>query len=225
MSNNLVKDWSEFMKLLEVITLEELNFVGKHNVFTRHNLPHMTSDISLALTLFTLNTLTHQTQWWNIITLIIVFCDLSILLPRECINVSATIIIIISTIIIISCSSSSSSSDNSNIVVIVSKSSTSSWPTSSGNPLEEKHSAEGTWRSEVERKLTALKKLDGLPIIRDVDDDLIIEQQQQQQQQPQQQESQQTQNQEEIQQEEGKEEEQIHKKDTQEKEAEGKNTG
>ncbi|XP_069950899.1 dynein axonemal light chain 1 [Cherax quadricarinatus] len=51
-----------------------------------------------------------------------------------------------------------------------------------GNPLEEKHSAEGTWRSEVERKLTWLKKLDGLPIIRDVDEELILEQQQQQQQ-------------------------------------------
>ncbi|KAK3877599.1 hypothetical protein Pcinc_017679 [Petrolisthes cinctipes] len=28
MSNNLVKDWVEFLKLLEVTTLEELNFVG-----------------------------------------------------------------------------------------------------------------------------------------------------------------------------------------------------
>ncbi|XP_042205369.1 dynein axonemal light chain 1-like isoform X1 [Homarus americanus] len=50
-----------------------------------------------------------------------------------------------------------------------------------GNPLEEKHSGDGTWRTEVERKLTWLKKLDGLPIIRDVDDELILEQQQQQQ--------------------------------------------
>ncbi|ROT84909.1 hypothetical protein C7M84_021902 [Penaeus vannamei] len=31
-----------------------------------------------------------------------------------------------------------------------------------GNPLEEKHTGEGTWRTEVERKLTGLKKLDGL---------------------------------------------------------------
>ncbi|XP_042205370.1 dynein axonemal light chain 1-like isoform X2 [Homarus americanus] len=77
MSNNMVKDWTEFMKLTEVSTLEELNFVG--------------------------------------------------------------------------------------------------------NPLEEKHSGDGTWRTEVERKLTWLKKLDGLPIIRDVDDELILEQQQQQQ--------------------------------------------
>ncbi|XP_069180603.1 dynein axonemal light chain 1 [Procambarus clarkii] len=47
-----------------------------------------------------------------------------------------------------------------------------------GNPLEEKYSGEGTWRTEVERKLTWLKKLDGLPIIRDVDEELILEQQQ-----------------------------------------------
>ncbi|XP_071512222.1 dynein axonemal light chain 1-like [Panulirus ornatus] len=87
MSNNLVKDWAEFLKLLELPTLEELNFVG--------------------------------------------------------------------------------------------------------NPLEDKHSAEGNWRTEVERKLTWLKKLDGLPIIRDVDDELIIEQQQQQQQQQQQEQEQQ----------------------------------
>ncbi|XP_066964248.1 dynein axonemal light chain 1-like [Macrobrachium rosenbergii] len=52
-----------------------------------------------------------------------------------------------------------------------------------GNPLEEKHSGEGTWRAEVEKKITWLKKLDGLPIIRDLDDEAIIEQQQQQQQQ------------------------------------------
>ncbi|XP_047497724.1 LOW QUALITY PROTEIN: dynein axonemal light chain 1-like [Penaeus chinensis] len=56
-----------------------------------------------------------------------------------------------------------------------------------GNPLEEKHTAEGTWRTEVERKLTGLKKLDGLPIIREMDDEAIIEQQQEQQQQQQQQ--------------------------------------
>ncbi|XP_042879681.1 dynein axonemal light chain 1-like [Penaeus japonicus] len=56
-----------------------------------------------------------------------------------------------------------------------------------GNPLEEKHTGEGTWRTEVERKLTGLKKLDGLPIIREMDDEAIIEQQQEQQQQQQQQ--------------------------------------
>ncbi|XP_045127208.1 dynein axonemal light chain 1-like [Portunus trituberculatus] len=128
MSNNLVKEWAEFMKLLEVSTLEELNFVG--------------------------------------------------------------------------------------------------------NPLEEKHSAEGTWRSEVERKLTALKKLDGLPIIRDVDDELIIEQQQQQQQQ----EAQQTQSQEEEKQggeeeekkqgeEEGQTQEEKTQPQDQEQEAEKKESG
>ena len=46
-----------------------------------------------------------------------------------------------------------------------------------GNPLEEKHSAEGTWRSEVEKRLTLLKKLDGLPIIREMDDQAYIQQQ------------------------------------------------
>ncbi|CAL4139151.1 unnamed protein product, partial [Meganyctiphanes norvegica] len=46
-----------------------------------------------------------------------------------------------------------------------------------GNPIEEKHSAEGTWRSEVERKMPGLKTLDGLPIIREVDDEQMIEQQ------------------------------------------------
>lgn len=51
---------------------------------------------------------------------------------------------------------------------------------SSGNPLEEKYSAEGTWRTEVERKLTWLKKLDGLPIIRGMDDNMLLEQPQHQ---------------------------------------------
>lgn len=36
-----------------------------------------------------------------------------------------------------------------------------------GNPLEEKLSAEGTWRDEVSKKYPVLKKLDGKPIIRD----------------------------------------------------------
>lgn len=31
-----------------------------------------------------------------------------------------------------------------------------------GNPLEEKHSADGTWRKEVAKRLPNLKKLDGL---------------------------------------------------------------
>ena len=36
-----------------------------------------------------------------------------------------------------------------------------------GNPLEEKLAAEGTWRDEVSKKYPTLKKLDGKPIIRD----------------------------------------------------------
>lgn len=36
-----------------------------------------------------------------------------------------------------------------------------------GNPLEEKLSAEGTWRDEVSKKFPTLKKLDGKPIFRD----------------------------------------------------------
>ena len=34
-----------------------------------------------------------------------------------------------------------------------------------GNPLEEKHSAEGDWRDQVTRRLPKLKKLDGVPIV------------------------------------------------------------
>lgn len=34
-----------------------------------------------------------------------------------------------------------------------------------GNPLEEKHSAEGDWRDQVTRRLSKLKKLDGIPIV------------------------------------------------------------
>ncbi|XP_069988137.1 dynein axonemal light chain 1 isoform X3 [Penaeus vannamei] len=96
MSNNLVKDWVEFIKLTELTALEELNFVGQSRA-------------------------------------------------RRDLHVCV------------------------------------------GNPLEEKHTGEGTWRTEVERKLTGLKKLDGLPIIREMDDEAIIEQQQEQQQQQQQQ--------------------------------------
>merc|ERR1711976_679420 len=36
-----------------------------------------------------------------------------------------------------------------------------------GNPLEEKHSGEGDWRDLVAGKLSRLKKLDGVPVIRD----------------------------------------------------------
>lgn len=37
----------------------------------------------------------------------------------------------------------------------------------SGNPLEEKCTAEGTWRDEFTKKFTQVKKLDGKPIIRE----------------------------------------------------------
>merc|ERR1712223_597428 len=40
-----------------------------------------------------------------------------------------------------------------------------------GNPIEEKHTAEGTWKDEVARKLPKLKKLDGVPIVRQDEDD------------------------------------------------------
>merc|ERR1711976_548871 len=36
-----------------------------------------------------------------------------------------------------------------------------------GNPLEEKHSAEGDWRDQVAVRLRKLRKLDGVPVIRD----------------------------------------------------------
>ena len=35
-----------------------------------------------------------------------------------------------------------------------------------GNPLEERCSAENTWRDEVTKRLPKLKKLDGVPIVR-----------------------------------------------------------
>ncbi|XP_063326953.1 dynein axonemal light chain 1 isoform X2 [Pelmatolapia mariae] len=35
-----------------------------------------------------------------------------------------------------------------------------------GNPLEEKHSAEGTWMDEATKRLPNLKKLDGTPVIK-----------------------------------------------------------
>lgn len=40
-----------------------------------------------------------------------------------------------------------------------------------GNPLEEKHSAEGDWRDKVADKLVKLKKLDGVPVIRQEQDE------------------------------------------------------
>jgi len=41
----------------------------------------------------------------------------------------------------------------------------------SGNPLEEKHSAEGDWLDRVSKSLKALKKLDGNPIIKNEEED------------------------------------------------------
>eukprot|EP01135_Chromosphaera_perkinsii_P001683 Nk52_evm60s208 gene=Nk52_evmTU60s208 len=40
-----------------------------------------------------------------------------------------------------------------------------------GNPLEEKYTADGTWRSEVAKRLPHLKKLDGVPIVSDEPED------------------------------------------------------
>merc|ERR1711976_185659 len=40
-----------------------------------------------------------------------------------------------------------------------------------GNPLEEKHSGEGDWRDLVTSKLAKLKKLDGVPVIREEEDE------------------------------------------------------
>jgi dynein light chain 1 len=36
-----------------------------------------------------------------------------------------------------------------------------------GNPLEEKHSAEGDWKDQVANRLKKLRKLDGVPVIRE----------------------------------------------------------
>jgi dynein light chain 1 len=38
-----------------------------------------------------------------------------------------------------------------------------------GNPLEEKCTQDGTWRDDIAKKLTSLRKLDGKPIIREDD--------------------------------------------------------
>ena len=34
-----------------------------------------------------------------------------------------------------------------------------------GNPLEEKHSTEGDWRDQALKRLSKLKKLDGVPVV------------------------------------------------------------
>ncbi|XP_029972592.1 dynein axonemal light chain 1 [Salarias fasciatus] len=40
-----------------------------------------------------------------------------------------------------------------------------------GNPLEDKHSAEGTWMAEASKQLPNLKKLDGTPLIKQEEDE------------------------------------------------------
>ncbi|KAK9533248.1 hypothetical protein VZT92_008380 [Zoarces viviparus] len=40
-----------------------------------------------------------------------------------------------------------------------------------GNPLEEKHSAEGTWMDEASKRLPKLWKLDGTPVIKQEEDE------------------------------------------------------
>lgn len=40
-----------------------------------------------------------------------------------------------------------------------------------GNPLEEKHSSEGDWRDQALKRVPKLKKLDGVPVIRQEDDE------------------------------------------------------
>ena len=35
-----------------------------------------------------------------------------------------------------------------------------------GNPLEEKHSTEGDWRDQALKRLPKLRKLDGVPVVR-----------------------------------------------------------
>ena len=39
------------------------------------------------------------------------------------------------------------------------------WTLNAGNPLEEKHSTEGDWRDQALKCLTKLKKLDGVPVV------------------------------------------------------------
>ena len=39
------------------------------------------------------------------------------------------------------------------------------------NPIEEKHSSDGDWRDQVSRRLPKLKKLDGIPIVKQEEED------------------------------------------------------
>ncbi|GCB67577.1 hypothetical protein scyTo_0013723, partial [Scyliorhinus torazame] len=40
-----------------------------------------------------------------------------------------------------------------------------------GNPIEEKYSSEGSWVEEATKRLTRLKKLDGVPVIKQVEEE------------------------------------------------------
>jgi dynein light chain 1 len=40
-----------------------------------------------------------------------------------------------------------------------------------GNPLEEKHSAEGDWRDRTIKTLPNLKSLDGVPVVKQDDEE------------------------------------------------------
>ncbi|XP_041070645.1 dynein light chain 1, axonemal [Carcharodon carcharias] len=40
-----------------------------------------------------------------------------------------------------------------------------------GNPIEEKYSSEGSWVEEATKRLTQLKKLDGVPVIKQVEEE------------------------------------------------------
>lgn len=44
-----------------------------------------------------------------------------------------------------------------------------------GNPLEEKYSAEGTWMDEATKRLPNMKKLDGIPIVKQEEDETEAE--------------------------------------------------
>ncbi len=44
-------------------------------------------------------------------------------------------------------------------------------PIHTGNPLEEKHSADGDWREQALKRVPKLKKLDGVPVVGQADDE------------------------------------------------------
>ncbi len=43
--------------------------------------------------------------------------------------------------------------------------------TTTGNPLEEKHTAEGDWLERASKTLKSLKKIDGSPIVGDEEEE------------------------------------------------------